>query len=265
MNANAIQVFNFHGADVRATTIDGEPWFVGKDIAERLGYERTADAIRAHVEEEDKGVCEMPTPGGKQSMTVINESGMYSLILSSKLPAAKEFKHWVTSEVLPALRKTGTYTVKRGRVIDPAEMELKKKRLAIQEMNAATRQAKLAYNLIKGDKVAITNDSKLILVREIIKTLTGADYPQLLPDSFEPLYSASDVAKAIGGSITNRKVMKEARKYSIVPPEGCKNEFGRWKLSKTRNSNRECSQWFFSEAGRDALIDIITECGTVTI
>ena len=89
--------------------IDDMPYFVGKDVAEILGYSDTAKAIRVHVDDEDKGVDEMDTPGGKQKLTIINESGLYSLILSSKLPKAKEFKHWVTSVVLPSIRKTGMY------------------------------------------------------------------------------------------------------------------------------------------------------------
>ena len=89
--------------------IDGEPWFVGKDVAEALGYRNNRKALADHVDEEDKGVTKCDTPGGLQDLMVINESGMYSLILSSKLPSAKRFKRWVTSEVLPALRKTGNY------------------------------------------------------------------------------------------------------------------------------------------------------------
>lgn len=103
------QLFNFHGQQVRTVTINDEPFFVGKDVAMILGYLRTADAIRKHVNETDKGVAKMETPGGMQNLQIINESGLYSLILGSKLPTAKEFKHWVTSEVLPAIRKHGAY------------------------------------------------------------------------------------------------------------------------------------------------------------
>ena len=95
--------------EIRTVEIDGEPWFVGKDVAEALGYERPADAIRAHVDSEDKGVGEMQTPGGRQQVTIINESGLYSLILSSKLPNAKQFKHWITADVIPSIRKHGAY------------------------------------------------------------------------------------------------------------------------------------------------------------
>lgn len=103
------EIFNFHGQDVRAVTINNEPYFVGKDVAGILGYSGTAKAIRTHVDGEDKGVTTMDTPGGKQDLVIINESGLYSLILSSKLPQAKEFKRWVTSEVLPTIRKNGMF------------------------------------------------------------------------------------------------------------------------------------------------------------
>ena len=78
-------------------------------MAAALGYEKPTDAVRKRVDEEDRGISKMETPSGKQEMTIINESGLYSLILSSKLPTAKYFKHWVTSEVLPSIRKTGGY------------------------------------------------------------------------------------------------------------------------------------------------------------
>lgn len=94
---------------VRTVEIDGEPYFVGKDVATILGYSNPRDAISKHVDDEDKGVAKCDTLGGRQEILFINESGLYSLILSSKLPGAKEFKRWVTSEVIPSIRKTGAY------------------------------------------------------------------------------------------------------------------------------------------------------------
>ena len=94
---------------VRITEINGKPYFVGKDVADILGYSNPRKAIGDHVDEEDKGVTKCDTLGGVQELTVINESGLYSLILSSKLPNAKKFKHWVTAEVLPSIRKHGAY------------------------------------------------------------------------------------------------------------------------------------------------------------
>lgn len=106
---------------IRGLKIEGEPWFVGKDIAAALGYSDTAQAIRKHIDDEDKGVVESTTPGGKQNITIINESGLYSLMLKSKLPGAKKFKRWVTSEVLPSIRKTGAYSVPGAGRDEPAD------------------------------------------------------------------------------------------------------------------------------------------------
>ena len=103
------EIFNFHGQEVRTLTIDDEPWFVGKDVADILGYSKARNAIALHVDEEDALKQGIPTSGGIQDMLIINESGLYSLILSSRLPQAKEFKRWVTSEVLPAIRRQGGY------------------------------------------------------------------------------------------------------------------------------------------------------------
>ena len=109
---NQLQVFDFDGSNVRTVTINDEPYFVGKDVATILGYKRTADALKAHVDDEDKLTRQFTDSGQSREMKVINESGLYSLILSSKLPSAKKFKRWVTSEVLPAIRKTGAYQAK---------------------------------------------------------------------------------------------------------------------------------------------------------
>ena len=106
---NNIINFTFENQGIRVVEINGEPWFVGRDVAEVLGYNNSRDALRKHVDAEDKGVANCDTLGGRQELTVINESGLYSLIVSSKLPSAKQFKRWVTSEVLPSIRKHGGY------------------------------------------------------------------------------------------------------------------------------------------------------------
>ena len=107
---NQMEIFkNPEFGTIRAVEIDGEPWLVGKDVALALGYKNPQEAIRNHVDAEDKGVSEILTPGGMQKLPIINESGLYSLVLSSKLPKAKQFRRWVTSEVLPSIRKHGAY------------------------------------------------------------------------------------------------------------------------------------------------------------
>ena len=107
---NEMMVFNNpEFGSVRTVCIDGEPWLLGKDIAEILGYTNTAKAIRDHVDDEDKLTERIVLSGQNRSVIFINESGLYSLVLSSKLPTAKKFKRWVTAEILPTIRKTGGY------------------------------------------------------------------------------------------------------------------------------------------------------------
>ena len=107
---NDLQIFrNEQFGKVRTVLIDGAVWFVGKDVAEALGYKDTVNALKSHVDEEDKRGWQIATPGGKQTVTIINESGLYSLVLSSKLPDAKKFKRWITSDVVPSVRTTGVY------------------------------------------------------------------------------------------------------------------------------------------------------------
>lgn len=144
-----LQVFNFEELPVRTLTVNEEPCFVGKDVADILGYKRTADAIREHVDAEDKGVGKIQTPGGMQNVTLINESGLYSLIFSSKLESAKRFKRWVTSEVLPTLRKTGTYQVPS----DPMQ--------ALKLMFKTTEQTKEEIATVKADVIDLKENQKL--------------------------------------------------------------------------------------------------------
>lgn len=128
-----LQIFkNESFGEIRTLLIDNEPYFVGKDVAFVLGYSNTRDALAKRVDEEDKGVAKCDTLGGSQDLTVINESGLYSLILSSKLPQAKAFKRWVTNEVLPSIRKNGGYLV--GQENDPPEVVVAKALVVAQNI-----------------------------------------------------------------------------------------------------------------------------------
>lgn len=137
-----LQIFsNPEFGQVRTVEIDGQPWLVGKDVAAALGYKNPQRAIRDHVEDEDKGMTKTVTPSGEQEMLIINESGLYSLILSSKMPKAKAFKRWVTGEVLPALRKNGVYeTVKAQQHIEQLEATNDRLTVAIQSVSQAKDQ-----------------------------------------------------------------------------------------------------------------------------
>lgn len=136
---NDLQIFsNPEFGQVRTVELDGQPWLVGADVATALGYKNPRKALADHIDPEDKGVTKRDTPGGEQEILIINESGLYSLILSSKMPKAKAFKHWVTSEVLPALRKNGVYeTVKAQQHIEQLEAVNARLNTAIQAVSTA--------------------------------------------------------------------------------------------------------------------------------
>lgn len=173
MNSN-LQLFDFEGNQVRALEIKNEPWFIGKDVAKILSYSDTNQAIRKHVDDEDKLTRQFNGSGQNRNMTIINESGLYSLILSSKMPNAKKFKHWVTSKVLPAIRKHGAYMTdekafdvvhnKNGLadLLQQAADQLKQKDIQIEEMKPKA---------LFADSVATSNST--ILVGELAKIIRG--------------------------------------------------------------------------------------------
>ena len=174
-----LQVFNHpQFGTVRAVEIQGEPWLVGKDVAESLGYTATEKAIRTHVDGDDKGVTEMDTPGGKQKVVIINESGLYSLVFGSKLPEAKKFKHWVTSEVLPSIRRDGGYMHTSPDMTDEEIMA----RAVLLGQKKIEEQAKRIQEMrpkeIFADRVSASESS--ILVGDLAKLLkqNGVDMGQ---------------------------------------------------------------------------------------
>lgn len=139
---NELKIFeNPAFGQIRTVEREGEPWFVGKDVAQALGYQNPQRAIRDHVDDEDKGVTEMVTPGGTQPVPIINESGLYSLVLSSKLPTAKAFKRWITSEVIPSIRKTGGYIAGQAEL---SPEELMAKALMVAQKTLAERDARIS-------------------------------------------------------------------------------------------------------------------------
>ncbi|HHC9798048.1 TPA: BRO family protein [Staphylococcus aureus] len=144
-----LQTFNFEELSVRTLEVDGEPYFIGKDVADILGYANGRDALSKHVDAEDKLTSQIATAGQNRNVTIINESGLYSLIFSSKLENAKRFKRWVTSEVLPMLRKTGAYQVPS----DPMQ--------ALRLMFEATEETKQEIKNVKDDVIDLKENQKL--------------------------------------------------------------------------------------------------------
>lgn len=174
---NELHVFkNQEFGSVRTLTLNDEPWFVGKDVAKALGYADTFGALKKHVMGEDKLNCQIDSSGQKRDMTCVNESGLYSLIFGSKLESAQKFKRWVTSEVLPALRKTGQYQVKElsgselmAKALIEAQSVLAAKDKQIEEMKP---------KVVFADAVATSHTS--ILFGELAKILkqNGIDMGQ---------------------------------------------------------------------------------------
>lgn len=247
MKENQIQIFNnTEFGEIRTMEINGEPWFVGKDVATALGYTKARNAIAAHVDDDDKKDAPIQgSLGGTQKMTIINESGMYSLILGSKLDGAKRFKRWVTSEVLPSIRKSGAYAT------DSAAAEYKARELRIKEMNAQARllnaetRRLVALQKEKGlSKVAVDT-----LAIKAMEEISGKDLGDYLPQTGR-LYSASEVGNAFG--ISAAKVGRIANAYGLKT-----EEYGVMVLDKSRYSAKEVSSFRYNEKGKAKIGEIV--------
>lgn len=202
---NELRIFNNADfGDVRTVEKDENIWFVGKDVAEALGYARTADAVKAHIDADDKGVCVLPTPGGRQETTIINESGLYSLVLSSKLPSAKAFKRWITSEVIPSIRKTGSYNKPSKQPTTQQEQ-----RAEAMLLNAQSRQCKLWLRLAETTDLP---DYKHICQQKAAEVLAGSPVLPMQKAEKKTL-SATEIGKILG--ITAHKVGMLANKFAL--------------------------------------------------
>lgn len=178
--------------------INNEPWLVGKDVARALGYKDTSDALKKHVDEEDKGVGEIPTPGGKQSVIVINKSGLYALILGSKLPSAKRFKRWVTSEVLPSIHETGRYEMPKKE---------KPKRNALSSVNMMVKNI--------TDVLQKAGVEPVFIAAEAARIYTDQGYEVQAPlvtdkDTMPKLYDCTEIARKLGIMSKNGKPHNQA-------------------------------------------------------
>ena len=241
-----IQVFNnTEFGEIRTMEINGEPWFVGKDVATALGYTNASKALNDHVDSEDKLNNETLSSLGQRGGWLINESGMYSLILGSKLEGAKRFKRWVTSEVLPSIRKSGAYAT------DSAAAEYKARELRIKEMNAQARlinaetRRLVALQKEKGlSKVAVDT-----LAIKAMEEISGKDLGDYLPQTGR-LYSASEVGNAFG--ISAAKVGRIANAYGLKT-----EEYGIVVLDKSRYSAKEVSSFRYNEKGKAKIGEIV--------
>ena len=216
---------------VRTVEIDNEPWFVGKDVAEALGYRDTSDALKKHVDADDKLTRRFADSGQARELYIINESGLYSLILSSKLPGAKEFKRWVTSEVIPSIRKTGGYTLKPKPMTEYQQMMADTRR-----RNARVQSARILTQLAKQYKGSTYEQ---VLNAHATKELTG-EFLLPLPKLEGKTYSATEIGQMFGisankvGLLTNRHGLKT-------------EQYGQWFKDKSRYGNKEVSSFRYFE------------------
>lgn len=235
---SSIQIFNNpEFGDIRTVDLNGEPWFVGKDIAAALGYSNPQKAIRDHVDALDKGVNEMDTPGGKQQMPIINESGVYSLIFGSKLEGAVRFKRWVTSEVLPSIRKTGGYIAGQDQLTPE---ELMAKALQVANKTLAEREARIS---------ALTVQNAIMAPK--------AEYFDELVDR-NTLTSFRDTAKELGIKpkafvewLLDKKFIFRDQKGKLMPREG-KGD-GLFEVKEAKNDKTQWSgvQTLVTPKGRE--------------
>lgn len=227
---NKLMIFDYGENKIRTVEIDGAMWFVGKDVAEVLGYSNPRDALSKHVDEEDRNTVAIRDGKGNPNQTIINESGLYSLILSSKLPTAKEFKRWVTSEVLPTIRKHGAYATPETleeMLSNPANMI---KVLETLQQEQAARRKLEAQAEVDKPKVLFANSVEAattsILVGDMAKLLrqNGLEIGQ--KRMFEYLRNNGYLIKQRGESYnmpTQRSLERgwmEIKESTVVQPNG---------------------------------------------
>lgn len=204
---------------VRVIERNNEPWFVGKDVAEALGYSQPAKAIREHVKDTHKGVSEMDTPGGRQQIIIIDEAGLYSLVLRSKLPAAEAFQEWVVAEVIPSIRKTGSYSVNQD--IKAREVEARLNNI----------RARVASTFLKVAQMTDLLEYKHICQQKAAEVLSGV--PLLPMQSInENTLSADEVGRELG--IIGNMVGRIANQHNLKTAE-----YGKYFYDKSRHCQKQ--------------------------
>jgi toxin-antitoxin system, toxin component, bro family len=228
---NKLQVFeNKTFGKVRVIERNNEPWFVGKDVAEVLGYSNPRKALSDHVKGTHKGVTNCDTLGGKQQLTIIDEAGLYLLVLRSKLPAAEDFQEWVVAEVIPSIRKTGKYIAPKQQTV------IQQQRVEAMLLNAKSRQSKLWLTIAEKTDIP---EYKHICQQKAAEALSGVP---LLPmeEAKEITYSATDIGKMLG--ISANKIGKIANQYNLKTPQ-----YGKLFYSKSEYSCKEVETFRYYE------------------
>ena len=247
---NALQVFDYNGSTIRTVDKDGEVWFVAKDVCDVLELTNPTEAIRSLDNDEKMTLRDTEghsgQRGGAQFFNVINESGLYKLTFRSQKPEAKKFTRWVTHDVLPTIRKTGSYKVRKS---EEKDYEVRMKELEDHKRDQDLRGAQILQSMIDNNTFPVTPETRTVFAHEVFKLVTGHSYLGMLPVSTEKWYTATEIGEVVG--LTANKVGRIAKANGIKAPDGDANEYGRWIFSKAQNSSREVTSFIYSEAGLD--------------
>ena len=239
---NELRIFNNADfGDIRTVEQDGGIWFVGKDVAEALGYSNPSNAVISHVDDEDKLRTQIKYAGQNREVSIINESGLYSLVLSSKLPSAKAFKRWITSEVIPSIRKTGSYNKPSKQPTTQQEQRAK-----AMLLNAQSRQCKLWLRLSETTDLP---DYKHICQQKAAEVLAGSPVLPMQKAEKKTL-SATEIGKILG--ITAHKVGMLANKFALKS-----DAYGKYFYDKSPNSNKQVETFRYYEDAVEKFKEIL--------
>lgn len=239
---NELRIFNNADfGDIRTVEQDGGIWFVGKDVAEALGYSNPSNAVISHVDDEDKLRTQIKYAGQNREVSIINESGLYSLVLSSKLPSAKAFKRWITSEVIPSIRKTGSYNKPSKQATTQQEQRAK-----AMLLNAQSRQCKLWLRLAETTDLP---DYKHICQQKAAEVLAGSPVLPMQKAEKKTL-SATEIGKILG--ITAHKVGMLANKFALKS-----DAYGKYFYDKSPNSNKQVETFRYYEDAVEKFKEIL--------
>lgn len=237
---NEIQAFNYQSNEIRTVTRNGEPWFVLKDVCMALGLAKPSN-VATRLDDDERGACLMGTPSGDQNMVIINESGLYSVILRSDKPEAKPFRKWVTSEVLPSIRKTGAYSANR-----PQEPQ----KSALAEAKLNNSRARLASVWLKLAQINPVPEYQQICASYASAALAGRDVLPL-PEVREKTYTAAEVGQMLGGVSANM-VGRLANQHSLKAPG-----YGIQVWDKSPHSAKQVPAWRYNARAVEKLKEIL--------
>ena len=249
-----MQVFNYESNKVRIVNGEnGEPWFVAKDVCDILELTNPTEALKA-LDDDEKMTLRISEGhsgqrGGAQSLNAINESGLYTLIMRSNKPEAKKFRKWVTSEVLPSIRKTGGYSINRMSSEDIQfrlkELDARNKELDAKNRELDMRGAEIIQRMLDNPPFPITPETQTVFAHEIFRLSSGHNCLAMLPTSTEKWYTATDIGKEVG--LSANKVGRITNAHGIKAPEGESNEYGQWIFTKSQHSDKEVSSFIYNE------------------